>query len=96
MTIYPPTGYLPQSLFLSQDTPRGVTSKYKSSAAPVPDDEVPGNSKYSARTDRAGHTRNNREQNPSGMVPARGLEKIIEELERYGNGTYEKFEGAFP
>ncbi|RXM32773.1 PRKC apoptosis WT1 regulator protein [Acipenser ruthenus] len=38
-------------------------------------------SKYK-RTDRTGHTRHNREQNPSGTVPARGLEKIIEELER--------------
>ncbi|XP_033882097.1 PRKC apoptosis WT1 regulator protein-like [Acipenser ruthenus] len=72
----------PSPAHLLQDTPRAVTSKYKSSAAPVPDDEVPGNSKYSARTDRTGHTRNNREQNPSGTVPGRGLEKIIEELER--------------
>ncbi|XP_041114096.1 PRKC apoptosis WT1 regulator protein-like [Polyodon spathula] len=72
----------PSPAHLLQDTPRAATSKYKSSAAPVPDEEVPGNSKYSARTDRTGHSRHNREQNPPGTVPARGLEKIIEELER--------------
>ncbi|XP_015208347.2 PRKC apoptosis WT1 regulator protein [Lepisosteus oculatus] len=68
----------PSASPLLQDTSRPVTSRYKSSAGPASEEEVPGN-RYSARTDRSGYSRHNREANPAGSG---ALERRLEELER--------------